>query len=514
MDNFANKVICGNAPEILERFPSESVDCVVTSPPYWVLRDYGIKPQIWDGDENCEHEWKTRTYQIGNRAGNKDRNQPFFTQRHNVNEQYKASMPTADFCLKCQAWRGSLGLEPNFDLYIKHLADIFDEIKRVLRKDGTCWVNLGDTYFGGGNNRGSSEEKLSEKQFSNRGARGQVQTKWNKDYPNKSLCMIPFRFAIEMANRGWILRNTIIWHKRNCMPSSIKDRFTVDFEYVFFFVKSKEYWFEQIFEPHLTDKHRTIGGEKYKEIYNRKKEIGFININSRGRNKRCVWAINDNRRDDLVLKLYEIKKQIRGQSGYQGKSKGQKNWNEALDNAKAFREGLKILQQEESLTDEELGFLKDYVQNHFGSPQGRNKRCVWDIPTKPFKGAHFAVFPETLVEPMIKAGCPEFVCKKCGKARKPIYKSQFRQHSLGATSGQYWRVRNFTGDNTVVNSSVKIGYTKCDCNAGFDGGIVLDPFCGSGTTLFMAKKLGRNYVGIDINPEYIKMSHKRLNNME
>ena len=138
MSESINKIICGSVSETLKRFPSESVGCVVTSPPYWALRDYGIKPQIWGGDENCEHEWETKTYQIGNRAGNRDRNQPFFTQRHNVNEQYKASMPTADFCLKCQAWRGSLGLEPNFDLYIKHLADIFDEIKRVLRKDGTC----------------------------------------------------------------------------------------------------------------------------------------------------------------------------------------------------------------------------------------------------------------------------------------------------------------------------------------------------------------------------------------
>lgn len=436
MNEIINKIICGSVPETLRRFPSESIDCVVTSPPYWALRDYGVEPQIWDGDENCGHEWETRTYQIGNRAGNKDRNQPFFTQRHNVNEQYKASTPTADFCLKCQAWRGSLGLEPAFNLYIKHLADIFDEIKRVLREDGTCWVNLGDTYFGGGNNRGSSEEKLSEKQFSNRGARGQVQMKWNKDYPNKSLCMIPFRFAIEMVNRGWILRNTIIWHKRNCMPSSIKDRFTVDFEYVFFFVKSKKYWFEQIFEPHLTHKHRTIGGEKYKGIYNRKKEIGLININ----------------------------------------------------------------------------------------PQGRNKRCVWDITTKPFKEAHFAVFPETLVEPMIKAGCPEFVCKKCGKAREKIYKGTSNQAfnirvrdvkrgriKHADRKASQFEVNNYQEGITHAGDRKRcIGYTDCDCNADFDGGIILDPFCGSGTTLLMAKKLGRNYIGIDINPEYVKMSKRRI----
>ncbi len=154
--------------------------------------------------------------------------------------------------------------------------------------------------------------------------------------------------------------------------------------------------------------------------------------------------------------------------------------------------------------------LKVFEKINKGELAGRNKRCVWRIATRPFRGSHFAVFPENLVEAPIKAGCPEFVCRKCGKAREPIIKSQFKQHSLGATSGQYWKVRNFKGDNTVRNSSVKIGYTDCGCNAGFRGGVVLDPFMGSGTTAVVAKKLGRNYVGIELNPKYIEMAKKRI----
>jgi len=418
MNESVNKIIWGYVPEALKQLTSESINCVVTSPPYWALRDYGVKPQIWDGDGNCEHEWETRTYRIGNRAGNKDRNQPFFTQRHNVNEQYKASMPTADFCLKCQAWRGSLGLEPDFNLYIQHLVGIFDGIKRVLRKDGTCWVNLGDTYSGNmGKRNGWTDNKLGfERQEAiDKGVCLTNKTKFLYSAPDKSLCLIPFRFAIEMVNRGWVLRNTIIWHKPNCMPSSVKDRFTADFEYVFFFVRSKKYWFETQYENSL-------------------------------------YKIKQSERQQyLIDRLYQIKKYIRDEKiANQGKSKYFSQYNNVLANAKAYRTGLKILQEQEHLTKEELIFLRDYTQNHFSRPQGRNKRAVWTITTKPFKEAHFATFPEKLVEPMIKAGCP-------GK------------------------------------------------------GVVLDPFCGSGTTLLMAKKLGRNYIGIDINPEYVKMSKRRIN---
>src|SRR3990167_3974329 len=123
--DFTNKILHGHVLDILRQMPSESVNCVVTSPPYWALRNYGNSTKtIWDAKEGCEHDFKI----------------------------------VGAFCLKCPAWKGQLGLETIFELYIKHLCDIFDEIKRVLRKDGTCFVNLGDSYGGSGNRSGHTEE--------------------------------------------------------------------------------------------------------------------------------------------------------------------------------------------------------------------------------------------------------------------------------------------------------------------------------------------------------------------
>ncbi len=326
------KLIQGDSQTQLKTLKSESINCCVTSPPYWALRDYGTEGQIWDETEECNHEWSLETKKNPMDRGGKG--------QHDSNGMVgKMGEKTqtefiSGFCSKCNAWKGSLGLEPTFDLYIKHLCDIYDEVKRVLRKDGTCWVNLGDTYL-------AQQESI----------------------PSKCLTQIPFRFSIEMCNRGWILRNVIIWHKPNCMPSSAKDRFTVDFEYLFFFVKNKKYWFEQQKEKTLT-----------KDNLVRDRDTTRLN-NTPGRNR--------------------------------------------------------------------MGGLK--VNNY----DYKNKRTVWKIPTKPFKDAHFAVFPEGLIETPIKSGCPK-------------------------------------------------------------GGIVLDPFMGSGTTGVVAQKLERDFIGIELNPEYIEIAKKRL----
>ena len=213
----------------------ESIDCVITSPPYWQLRDYGHDKQI--------------------------------------------------------------GLEPTFQEYVNNLADIFDDLKRVLKKDGTCFVVLGDTYSG--NKKGKTDLKIQY-------IPNQKISKKETTLPNKSLCNIPSRFAIEMQDRGWILRNEIIWHKPNAMPSSVKDRFTIDFEKVFFFVKSQKYYFNQIKEPMLTTDTTPPRGSK-EVIGNlnggrrKQDEVGrndYKGFNARYeapkdlmRNKRTVWTI-------------------------------------------------------------------------------------------------------------------------------------------------------------------------------------------------------------------------------
>lgn len=294
-----NEIYHGDTYDILKTFPSECVDMVITSPPYYALRDYGVE--------------------------------------------------------------GQLGLEPTFQEYITKLCDIFDEVKRVLKLQGTCWVNLGDSYGGTGDKGEYTDPK-------NPNGRNGQKVSLTKDVLQKCLLQIPSRFAIEMTNRGWILRNEIIWHKPNCMPSSVKDRFTVDYEKLFFFTKSKKYYFEQQKEP--------IKQESIKR-YN----AGF----------------NDTKK----------RKSLR----------------------------------ETGSANHELTKVPPY--------DGRNKRCVWSITTNPFKGSHFAVFPPELVETPIKAGCP------------------------------------------------------------IDG-VVLDIFMGGGTTGLVAKKLGGNYIGIELNEKYIKMANKRI----
>jgi DNA modification methylase len=259
---------------------------------------------------------------------------------------------------------GQLGLEPTFDEYINKLCNVFDEVKRVLRDDGTCWVNLGDCYIGG--HKGGSIHTKGSKydnpdiipQF-----KGTPKEK-QEGMIEKCLVGIPFRFALEMINRGWILRNTIIWYKPSCMPSSVKDRFTVDFEYIFFFSKKKKYHFETQREPHLRpEREPRYASPKMKKYM----EMGLMS-------------------------------------------------------------------------------KRDEIKNH---PNGRNKRTVWTINPKPFKEAHFAVYPEELCETPIKAGCPE-------------------------------------------------------------QGIVLDPFFGAGTTGLVALKQNKKFIGIELNKEYIEIANKRL----
>lgn len=397
MNKLVNKIICGDASKTLKEFPPGFIDCIVTSPPYWALRDYGTD--------------------------------------------------------------GQLGLEKTFGEYITKLCDIFDEIKRVLKKTGTCWVNLGDTY--GGSNCGYGQIKESSG-FQNVAKQTYYATSKNRPLSAKimpkSLIMIPFRFAIEMVNRGWILRNVIIWQKPNCMPSSVKDRFTVDFEYLFFFVKSKKYYFEQLFDNYalssdVSDRQKLKASKKYNLKKSYKQNIPYHSIKTIKR--------RNNDKDGLCTGGYE--------------------------------------------------------------ERGRNKRAVWKIPTKPYKEAHFAVYPDELVETPIKAGCPESACMRCGKAREKLFKGKgSAAFNISVRDVKEGRIK--ISDRKASSKEVRdyeekthggkgkgfIGYTECGCNAMFEPGIVLDPFCGSGTTLLMAKKLGRNYIGIDINPDYVKMSKKRI----
>ena len=245
--DLTNKIITGHALEVLKSIPEKSVNMCITSPPYWGLRDYKTNPVKW-----------------------------------------------------ADGWEGELGAESDFNQYINHLCDIFDEVKKVLTDEGTCWVNIGDTYGGSTLNKPYCIKAKGETSFL-KGVEHLQKTAHTRGKYEKCLLLIPFRFAIEMVNRGWTIRNVIIWQKPNAVPHSVKDRFTVDFEYIFFFSKNKKYYFEQQFEPFnpATYKRKfddmTETKAQYFQGLGKKKQFEFhkklINNELKGRNMRTVWNV-------------------------------------------------------------------------------------------------------------------------------------------------------------------------------------------------------------------------------
>jgi DNA modification methylase len=288
-----NQIILGHNVEIMKQWPAESIDCCITSPPYWGLRNYGSPAQIWGGDAGCAHEFQAFTKKGISGGKNSSKVQIKGQENFQIvpDSQYR-------ICQKCGAWEGELGQEPTPDQYIENLMAVFDEVKRVIKNTGSCWVNLGDTFAGSG---GAGGDWTHGKRAS--------ATKWKQGdacVPDRSLVMIPFRFAIAMVNHGWILRNTIIWHKPNCMPSSASNRFTVDYEYMFFFVKQEKYYFKQQFEP-IAEFNRWGGKQmskglakttEYKESIYKSGKSSVLqkgsNLwpNDKQRNKRSIWRIS------------------------------------------------------------------------------------------------------------------------------------------------------------------------------------------------------------------------------
>lgn len=294
-----NQILQGDALQTLKTLESNSVDCIITSPPYWALRDYKTEGQIWDENpnSNCEHDFSniTRPKPTGNVISSK-------TTLTGGKDKIRQSggIIQSSFCSKCNAWKGQLGQEPTIDLYIKHLTQIFTETKRVLKKEGTCWIVLGDTYHNA--LKWTNKTELPHT-FSNGNNRNYYTTRrMDQNIPEKCLCLIPERFAISMVDAGWVLRNKIIWYKKNCMPSSAKDRFTVDYEYIYFFTKSQKYCFKTQYEKSESYGQRWAGdifrmdkNSKYKdanELSVRPREGRNMYPNGHSRIKRCVWQIN------------------------------------------------------------------------------------------------------------------------------------------------------------------------------------------------------------------------------
>ena len=294
------RIIKGDCIKSLKKLEDASINTCITSPPYWGLRNY--------------------------------------------NDEEK-----------------QLGLEDTPEEFVNNLVKVFREVKRVLRDDGTVWLNLGDSYNAGRNGGHAGGSKQNHKKYLQRSGANVV------GLTPKDLIGIPWRVALALQQDGWYLRQDIIWHKPNPMPESVKDRCTKAHEYIFLLSKNPKYYFDN---------------EAIKE---------------------------DAKYPDGPTSAHAIRKGV-------GDPKMQ------------TRNGL----------------------HKIGANPKRNKRSVWTVTTKPFKGAHFATFPMDLIEPCVLAGCPE-------------------------------------------------------------NGTVLDPFAGSGTTGIVAANNERNAVLLELNEEYINLAKERIN---
>lgn len=228
------KILRGNAEQVLKTLADKSIDCCVTSPPYYALRDYGTAKWI-GGDENCDH--------VANPNATKKQGNAEFNKNRPSREETKCKGYYKDVCPKCGAVRvdEQIGLEETPQEYIGRLVSVFHEVKRVLKDDGTLWVNIGDSY--NGNKKGNTESVKSKSLFENQG--NFEKKKWD-GCKEKDLIGIPWMLAFALRADGWYLRQDIIWAKPNCMPESVTDRCTKSHEYIFLLSKSKNYYFDNI----------------------------------------------------------------------------------------------------------------------------------------------------------------------------------------------------------------------------------------------------------------------------
>lgn len=335
-------ILEGDSLETLKGLPACSVQCVVTSPPYYGLRDYGVDGQI--------------------------------------------------------------GLEPTPEAYVETLVKLFREVRRVLKDDGTLWLNLGDSYWGG---KGQSSQawstehqdrntlQKSQHQITGKGETRPTDGKHPVIKP-KDLIGIPWMVAFALRADGWYLRQDIIWAKPNPMPESVTDRCTKSHEYIFLFSKSKVYYYDQeaIKEPAAIESLERL-----------QRGVSENHKNVNGAPGQTPHSMNKPR---LNVK----------RGGFDGKTN-------SMVGREAFRKSVEM----------------------------RNKRSVWTVTTKAYKGAHFATFPPELIEPCILAGSRE-------------------------------------------------------------GDVVLDPFNGSGTSGEVSIKNNRHYIGCELNPKYIKLTHRRLSKVQ
>jgi site-specific DNA-methyltransferase (cytosine-N4-specific) len=454
----------GDSREVIRELPNESVDCVVTSPPFYALRDYGTGD--WEeGDPACDHL----------RAVGGAGRSTLWTGSDSASRfsQETQRTPYRGNCGKCGAVRvdRQIGLEDSLDEYVATLVSLFREVWRILAPHGTVWLNLGDSYAslpGGGRDQGGGQGASSQRKGrrnvaaqvvdSKRGGNGAGTNVRPPGVPGikpKDLMGVPWAVAFALRADGWYLRMDNIWSKPNAMPESIADRPTKAHEFVFMLSKSgaPTYWTHELDDRLVAEKPKPdywwfppedVAGDPSQEPV-------------AGWKRRNVW----NGRDYFF-------DQEASREPYA--SEGQLAITQATLDASLPPEAARGPDGRRVTRVEGRDGSLQHRSGERWPSSGRNMRSVWEIVTTSYAGAHFAVYPEELVERCLIAGCPELVCTVCARPRH--------------------------------------GVSDCG-HASYRPGIVFDPFMGSGTTALVARRHGRHAVGVELNPKYAALCAER-----
>lgn len=462
--------------DALRSRPEESVHCVVTSPPYWGLRDYKLEPQVWGAAEGCQHEWG-QSEQTFRQAPKRDHNgRDFGATRGTESQRSETSFQASgQVCAKCGAWRGSLGLEPAPEMYVEHLVEIFREVRRVLRSDGTLWLNLGDCYANDGKGGGETGGKQAYLDDVNRTRVGRG--KRFTGLKPKDLVGMPWRVASALQADGWWWRTYAPWLKHNAMPSSTADRPGMAVEWVMLFTKSARYFY---------DRYATV--------------VPFADDRCGRDGSQLESERNRGGRTDGYTKPNSIDPSAQG-----GRFRRNHDW----------------------FLDSFEGLLVDC----YGGPLAflvNSDQLEAELRPKDKSKAHFARFSEKLVEPILLAGTSEHgCCRECGAPWARVLKSKspatmnirVRDAKRGVASVEEGyaaspeEIANYGPED--VGESKTVGWRpSCRCPEASSlkpqAALVLDPFCGSGTTGVVAARFGRSFLGIELNPDYCEMTKQRI----
>ncbi len=535
----------GDTLEVMAGMEAESVDCVVTSPPYLGLRRYDSdQERVWgDDDPNCEHKWGEKSYvRRSNDGGDEGRKQTTNVGANNRDEPVLHAT-----CARCGAWRGAYGLEPTVEMYVTHTIEVLRAVRRVLKYTGVVWWNLGDSYAGSG---GSHNENHANPGMSNSWERQGVPHYGNLNMPERYLpspalkpldmCLIPERVALAAQADGWWVRSHPTWIKKNPMPESLSG------------------WTWQRCRIKTKDGIQHSGGTR-----GAANGIFEASLHTEGRYAEwadCPGCPKCAPHNGLVLRKgswrptssTEVILMLTKTADYYGDGEDVRESLSPMTLADKRNATGRHTYRDSKWDGEDKPSW--YRAKTFVNPAGRNLRDVWTMPSQPFGlemcaackrvyeprqfqrlretdgkrkvcgcGAsdflsHFATFPEELVEKCILSSTSaRGYCPKCGEPWARIVEAtgHVNQRESAHVPNNTPTKTDSTGwaPTTSVTDS---WLPTCSCQAG-DGqpyppqpGVVLDPFCGSGTTNLVAKRLGRRSIGVDLSADYLALAAHQL----